>query len=256
MTTQTLNEAKPKATKKEPRTGDQPTSQPKEDMPPTDVRAPQEAHDVDTKLLGDLIDEIRQLAHDHENGLMQSLGQLILDRLFNGNVEEMKVDHAKNGTYQQLLDHEDLPDTVNRSTLSKSVRIVLQRAELKGEPCENLPPTHQAVLLSISEHGTKVQLGNQAAEENWSKNRLQEEVSKSRSNRKTTGRPSHTEAVKMKKSLEKWDETYPTNFSAETIAKMKPELKEELLELFTRSIERLQALCRQLRADEPVNVAT
>jgi hypothetical protein len=124
--------------------------------------------------LDDVVRELRQLYCVSGLRLSVSIGKLVLDRLYGGDVALWHSRGRKDNSFRRLAQHPELP--FSAPTLSRSVGIYLislRRRDLLE--LANVGPTHVRQLLSLSSE-VQDRLIDQAAEHDWSVQRLQQEI--------------------------------------------------------------------------------
>jgi hypothetical protein len=124
----------------------------------------------------DVVWELRQLHCASGLKLAVSVGRLVLDRIYGGDVARWRSRGRKDSSFRTLASHPELP--FSASTLSRSVGIYLmagRRPDLLALP--NLGPSHVRELLGLRSD-LQDHFLDQVAEQGWSVQRLREEVSR------------------------------------------------------------------------------
>jgi hypothetical protein len=107
--------------------------------------------------------------------LAVSVGKLVLDRIYGGDIDRWRSRGRKDTSFRTLARHPDLP--FSAATLSRSVGIYLvslRRPDLLALP--NLGPSHVRELLGL-ESNVQDRLLDQANERGWSVEQVRERVS-------------------------------------------------------------------------------
>ncbi len=122
----------------------------------------------------DLVCELRQIYVGAGVQLSVDIGRLIIERLFDGDLERWKYRGRKDVSFRKLEKHPGLP--FHKSTLSRAVGIYMmskRRGDLTA--FQHVGSSHLHEIASLSE-GEQDRLLESAEEEKWSTRRLRQEV--------------------------------------------------------------------------------
>ncbi len=133
-----------------------------------------------------LVHELRELYYVKGIELMLRVGELILERLYGGNVVRWHARHRKDTSFRKLQRHPDLP--FRASTLSRAVSMyLLSRRRPDLLQMQNVSQSHLQEVLNL-ETGLQDYLLGRVEGERWSVQRLRTEVTQ-RLVQPTKGRP-------------------------------------------------------------------
>lgn len=139
------------------------------------------------------------------NGLetAKALGRIVLDAFFGGNPANFRDREKKHLSFRQLAERDDLQ--MSHVALWNAVALVEQLEQLPTDVGNALSVSHHRVLLTLHDAETKVDLAQQAVDEQLSKRVLAERVRVAKQNgdgRSRGGRPPQPAFVKALRHLE------------------------------------------------------
>ncbi len=145
---------------------------------------------VDAALLDNVVADITKL--HMASGLVYhlKLGELLLERFFNGDGKEYAQREKRHASFRALASREDLP--MSASTLYNAVAVTRQYAALPEAVASQLHMAHHRALLPLRDDRTRQRLAKKAVDKGLTKNQLKAEVDKARSNEQADekrGRP-------------------------------------------------------------------
>jgi hypothetical protein len=124
--------------------------------------------------IGGLVRELRELYYIKGIELMLRVGELILERLYGGNVTRWHARHRKDISFRKLQRHPDLP--FKASTLSRAVSMyLLSRRRPDLLQMQNVSQSHLQEVLNLDTELQDYLLGRVEGER-WSVQKLRSEV--------------------------------------------------------------------------------
>lgn len=217
-------------------------------MPATKALAPAEETvpaSVPDKVINDVVAEIHQIARAAPLQMALTIGKLIVERLYGGDLSAWRQRGVKDASFRKLMEHEGLPDGVNATGLYRSVALHEMFTELEADVStwKHLGISHVRAVLVLPEPKQQKKLLDQADQKRWTVERLESEVNKKHQKASRGGRPPLPQFVKSIHRLEKFVENRDLlladldsvrNLSAETIAELREvvgSMQQQLAEL-------------------------
>ncbi len=230
------------------------------------VETPHEASTLATRPdIGGLVRELRELYYVKGIELMLRVGELILERLYGGNVARWHARYRKDTSFRKLQEHPDLP--FKASTLSRAVSMYLlsqRRPDLLQ--MQNVSQSHLQEVLNLEAELQDYLLGR-VEDEGWSVQKLRAEVSDRAVHRsKRRGRTRALAFSKQLRSLKNVVEHRLLLKDTDQLAGLEHREAQALLETARRLCEQVEVVARLLathvasierdRADSDASVTT
>ncbi len=157
--------------------------------------------EVDETLLGRCVMAIRALYGQGGLAASRQIGELLLNTFFAGDSESFERTRRYHVTYRALLSSPDLP--TSNSFLWYSIRLIDHLELLPDGIAEVLPLSHHRLLMHIHQPEIRIQMAQMAADNGWSKRKLEAAVREStpRTRRRSAGRPRTPAFVKGLRQL-------------------------------------------------------
>jgi hypothetical protein len=157
--------------------------------------------EVDEALLKRCVMAIRALYGQGGLEASRQIGELLLRTFFAGDSEHFERPRRFHATYRALLSSSDLP--ASNSFLWYSIRLIEHLELLPDEIADVLPLSHHRLLMHIHDPDVRIQMAQLAADNGWSKRRLETAVREAtpRSRRRSAGRPRTPSFVKGLRQL-------------------------------------------------------
>ncbi len=158
---------------------------------------------VDEALVDEAVQHINRVYTGRALELAREVGGYVLATFFGGDPATFRERGSDHASFKELSEREDLQ--FSKVWLWRAVSVYEQLAVLPEDVAEALPYTHHTVLLPVKDEEKKVELAEAAVEEGWTKDQLQEEVSKVRDQEKVSkgGRKALLPFVKTLNKLER-----------------------------------------------------
>ena len=166
---------------------------------------------VDKGLLLEVIGELNRLYAAKSVETACAVGEYILGRFFDGNLENFNEWGGKHATFGELIrtaQGEESPLHISASGLWYSVRILEQVKALPSEIAMALPVTHHRMLVPVKDAKLKLKLAKDAVSKGTPSREFQDEVRKAREEERegeergySSGRPALPPFAKGMKQL-------------------------------------------------------
>ncbi len=159
---------------------------------------------VDKALVNDAVERINRLYTGRALEMAREIGGYVLETFFDGDASNFRERGSEHASFKELSERDDLQ--FSKIWLWRAVSLYDQLKLLPKDIAEALPYIHHTVLLGLHDEDRKVALATTAVEKNWTKDKLQEEVSKIREKEKKSkgGRKALLPFVKTVNKLEKF----------------------------------------------------
>jgi hypothetical protein len=178
--------------------------------------------------------------------LMLRVGELILERLYDGDVARWKSRERKDFSFRKLEQHPDLP--FKASMLSRAVSIyVLSRRRPDLLRLENVSQTHLQEILSLDAE-VQDRLLERVQEEKWSVQRLRAEVGSMTLETRRAGRPRAPVFSKQLRNLRSIVDNRLLVMDANNVALLQFREAQELLDAARRLCQQAEQVTRLLAA--------
>ena len=156
---------------------------------------------LDTAMVQRCVMAIRALYSQGGLEASRQIGELLLGTFFGGSSERFERTRRFHVSYRALLSSPDLP--TSNSFLWYSIRLIEHLEVLPEEIAGVLPLSHHRLLMHIHQPEIRIQMAQLAADNGWSKRRLEAAVRESspRNRRRSPGRPRTPSFVKGLRQL-------------------------------------------------------
>jgi len=196
--------------------------------------------------VGALVQDLRALYYVTGIELMLRIGQLILERLYDGDVTRWKSRARKDFSFRKLEQHPDLP--FKAAMLSRAVSIyVLSRRRPDLPKLENVSQTHLQEILSL-QPDVQDQLLTRVQEEKWTVQRLRAEARTFAGQSSHVGRPRTPVFVKQLRNLRSIVDNRLLVMDSENVAVLQFREAQELLDAARRLCQQAEQVTRMLAA--------
>jgi hypothetical protein len=197
--------------------------------------------------IGLLVGELRELYYVKGIELMLRIGELILNRLYGGDISRWKSKSRKDFSFRKLQQHPDLP--FKASMLSRAVSIyVLSRRRADLLALQNVSQTHLQEVLNLDPE-LQDELISRVEKEKWSVQRLRAVVIDSLpTTTKRAGRPRSPAFSKQLRNLRSIVEGRLLVMDTANVAVLQFQEAHELLETARRLCQQAEFVTRVLAA--------
>jgi hypothetical protein len=194
-----------------------------------------------------LVRELRELYYVKGIELMLRIGELILERLYEGDVARWKSRCRKDYSFRKLQQHPDLP--FKASMLSRAVSMyVLSRRRADLLALQNVSQTHLQEVLNL-DPALQDTLLSRVEQEKWSVQRLRAEVVESLpAVTRRAGRPRLPPFTKQLRNLKSIVEGRLLVMDTASVSVLQTREAQELLETARRLCQQAEIVTRVLAA--------
>jgi hypothetical protein len=195
--------------------------------------------------IGLLVGELRELYYVKGIELMLRIGELILNRLYGGDISRWKSKSRKDFSFRKLQQHPDLP--FKASMLSRAVSIyVLSRRRADLLALQNVSQTHLQEVLNLDPN-LQDELISRVEKEKWSVQRLRAVVIDTLpTTTKRAGRPRSPAFSKQLRNLRSIVEGRLLVMDTANVAALQFQEAQELLETARRLCQQAEFVTRVL----------
>ncbi|MET0591352.1 MAG: hypothetical protein ABW133_01550 [Polyangiaceae bacterium] len=195
--------------------------------------------------IGLLVGELRELYYVKGIELMLRIGELILNRLYGGDISHWKSKSRKDFSFRKLQQHPDLP--FKASMLSRAVSIyVLSRRRADLLALQNVSQTHLQEVLNL-DPDLQDELISRVEKEKWSVQRLRAVVIDTLpTTTKRAGRPRSPAFSKQLRNLRSIVEGRLLVMDTANVAALQFQEAQELLETARRLCQQAEFVTRVL----------
>ena len=209
--------------------------------------------DVDKGLLSDVVSELNRLYATKSVETACAVGVFILDKFFDGNLDNFNAWGGKHQTFGELIrmaQGENSPLHISASGLWYSVRILEQVKALPEEIAMALPVTHHRMLVPVKDAKLKLKLAKEAVSKGIPSRSFQDEVKKAREEERaeeergySSGRPALPNFAKgMKQLIKAIDTATSERISKKSFESFDAGHAKELLKEVNKALGKLQTL--------------
>lgn len=193
-----------------------------------------------------LVRDLRKLYYVKGIELMLRVGELILERLYEGDVTKWKSRCRKDFSFRKLQQHPDLP--FKASMLSRAVSMyVLSRRRADLLALQNVSQTHLQEVLNL-DPGLQDTLLSRVEQEKWSVQRLRAEVVQTLPTTRRAGRPRSPAFTKHLRHLKNIVEGRLLVMDTASVSVLQTREAHELLDTARRLCQQAELVTRVLAA--------
>ena len=140
------------------------------ERPWEDARDPSGVRHVFPQLVERVVGEVNALFSQSEHVTCLRVGEIVVDRFFDGDAERAVTEANFHCSYAALAEHPALK--VGRGELRRAVNAVHVRSQLPEDVAAELSYSHLVVLIAVREPASRIALAAQAVREGWSRDEL------------------------------------------------------------------------------------